>query len=106
MNLKRIDYSNYNQNEFNITPYWLLGFVEAEGTFGIKNLTPYFQVAQNGKSKNLMEAIKIYLSKIQLDNLSTSIKPSLVTNKSTCPRAIARGLVTRGRGVLIITRDN
>lgn len=37
MNFKRIDYSNYNKIEFDITPYWLLGFVEAEGTFGIKN---------------------------------------------------------------------
>lgn len=95
MNLKRIDYSDYNKNEFYITPYWLLGFVEAEGTFGIKNLTPYFQVAQNGKSKNLLEAIKMYLSKIQFNDLSTggagcpvrtpgtSIKPSLVINKST-----------------------
>ena len=95
INLKRINHSDYNQNEFNITSYWLLGFVEAEGTFGIKNLTPYFQVAQNGKSRNLMEAIKMYLSRLQFNDLSTggagcpirtpgtSIKPSLVTNKST-----------------------
>ena len=56
MNFKRTDYSSYNQNVFDITPYWLLGFVEAEGTFGIKNLTPYFQVAQSNKSRSLMEA--------------------------------------------------
>lgn len=30
MNFKRIDYSGYSQNEFYITPYWLLGFVKAE----------------------------------------------------------------------------
>lgn len=86
MNFKRTDYFGYNQNIFNITPYWLLGFVEAEGTFGIKNLTPYFQVAQSNKSKNLMEAIKVYLSdlpKDQLNNLSTSVKPSSVKNKTT-----------------------
>lgn len=86
MNLKRTDYSNYNKIEFNITPYWLLGFVEAEGTFGIKNLIPYFQVAQSDKSKNLMEAIKVYLSNLsknQLNNLLISVKPNLVVNKTT-----------------------
>lgn len=85
MNFKRTDYSGYNQYVFNITPYWLLGFVEAEGTFGIKNLTPYFQVAQSNKSRNLMEAIKVYLSKLpknKLNNLS-SVKPSMVKNKKT-----------------------
>jgi hypothetical protein len=86
MNFKRTDYSDYNQIEFNITPYWLLGFVEGEGTFGIKNLTPYFQVVQKDKSKNLMEAIKIYLSNLsknQLNDLSISVKPSLILNKTT-----------------------
>jgi len=33
------------------TPYWFLGFVEAEGTFGIKNLSPYFQIAQKSTNK-------------------------------------------------------
>lgn len=29
-----------------INPWWLLGFVEGEGTFGYKHLVPYFQLAQ------------------------------------------------------------
>lgn len=58
MNSKRTDYYNYNKTEFDITPHWLLGFVEAEGTFGIKNLTPYFQVAQNNKCKILWKLLK------------------------------------------------
>jgi hypothetical protein len=35
-----------------INIYWLLGFVEGDGTFGIKNLVPYFyfQVAQHNKN--------------------------------------------------------
>lgn len=39
-----------------INPYWLLGFTEAEGTFGIKNLVPYFQICQHGRSLLVLEA--------------------------------------------------
>jgi hypothetical protein len=28
-----------------IYPFWLLGFIEAEVTFGLKTLSPYFQLA-------------------------------------------------------------
>ena len=30
-----------------INPFWLLGFIEAEGYFGLQNLSPYFQLAQH-----------------------------------------------------------
>ena len=33
-----------------IDPYWLLGFIEGEGTFGIKSMVPYFQVGQHIRS--------------------------------------------------------
>ena len=45
-------------NNYSIGPYWFLGFVEGEGTFGIKNLSPYFQIAQHKKSATLLEAVK------------------------------------------------
>ena len=32
-----------------ISKWWLLGFIEGEGTFGYKHLVPYFQIAQNKK---------------------------------------------------------
>jgi len=30
----------YKNNHILVNAYWLLGFVEAEGTFGFKNLSP------------------------------------------------------------------
>lgn len=46
MNLGRTMY-NYDLNpKINVNPFWLLGFIEAEGTFGIKNLSPEFQIGQ------------------------------------------------------------
>lgn len=36
-----------------------------------------------GRPTGLLEAIKMYLSKLQFNDLSTSIKPSLVTDEAT-----------------------
>jgi len=44
-----------------IEPYWLVGFIEGEGTFGIKTLTPFFQVAQHDRNKMILTAISDYL---------------------------------------------
>ena len=44
-----------------VNPYWLLGFIEAEGTFGIKNLSPYFQIGQNIRSSMVLNQISSYL---------------------------------------------
>lgn len=37
------------KNRVIINKWWLLGFIEGEGTFGYKHLVPYFQIAQNKK---------------------------------------------------------
>ena len=44
-----------------INKWWLLGFVEGEGTFGYKHLVPYFQIAQNKTNLFVLEAIEDYL---------------------------------------------
>jgi len=44
-----------------VNPYWLLGFIEGEGTFGFKNFSPYFQIGQHIKS------FKVLLSASQLE---------------------------------------
>jgi len=68
-----------------INKYWLLGFIEGEGTFGFKNLVPYFQLAQHLRSSHLMDNILL----INLPNLfgftlkSPKLKPSITINKNT-----------------------
>lgn len=47
-----------------VNPFWLLGFIEGEGTFGYKNLSPFFQVGQNIRSYHVLEAIANYLQTI------------------------------------------
>ena len=44
-----------------MNPFWLLGFIEGEGTFGFKNLSPFFQVGQSVRSLYVLEAIAKYL---------------------------------------------
>jgi hypothetical protein len=51
-----------------INIYWLLGFVEGHGTFGIKNLVPYFQVAQHNKNISVLNLIKDFLAKLAIDS--------------------------------------
>lgn len=63
---------NSGRTEFNyslilkivVNPFWLLGFIEGEGTFGFKNLSPFFQVGQNVKSLYVLEDIAKYLQSI------------------------------------------
>jgi hypothetical protein len=77
MNLQRKKSPARNlSNPIIVTPYWFLGFCEAEGTFGIKNLSPYFQIAQKEESKEVMEAIKLFLAKLpKVYTKTTSTKP-------------------------------
>ena len=87
-NFKRINFSSYNKIKFSINPYWLVGFVEAEGIIfdDLKNLTPKLEeLAQHNKSQNLMETLQIYLSNLPYCNnylLNLAIKPGLYTNKN------------------------
>lgn len=63
MNSKRIISAKEDKilrNKVSINKWWLLGFVEGEGTFGYKHLVPYFQIAQNEKNLFVLEAIEAY----------------------------------------------
>ena len=54
--------------QITINPNWLIGFIEAEGTFGIKTGSLlYFQVAQKTTSQESLNAITTFL--IGLSNL-------------------------------------
>lgn len=67
MNLGRTEY-NYNLipaiTVGSVNPFWLLGFIEGEGTFGFKNLTPYFQIGQHIRSSMVINAIASYLESL------------------------------------------
>jgi hypothetical protein len=47
-----------------VDPFWLLGLIEGEGTFGLRNLTPYFQLAQHNRSLMILNTISSYLSNL------------------------------------------
>ena len=65
MNLGRTKISEYKYNEnCSINSHWILGFIIGEGTFGLKNLVPYFQVAQHNKNKAVLYNLNFYLSSI------------------------------------------
>ena len=54
--------------KISISKWWLLGFIEGEGTFGYKHLVPYFQIAQNKKNLFVLKAIEDYLKEFSLIN--------------------------------------
>nr|YP_010470483.1 LAGLIDADG endonuclease [Inonotus hispidus]UVF37971.1 LAGLIDADG endonuclease [Inonotus hispidus] len=61
MNLQRQIYNYDLIPAIIINPFWLLGFIEGEGTFGFKNLSPYFQIVQHVRSSMVLIAIANYL---------------------------------------------
>ena len=44
--------------------FWLLGFIEAEGTFGLNALIPYFQLGQHARSQAVLNKIVEHLRKL------------------------------------------
>jgi hypothetical protein len=64
-----------------ISPNWLLGFVEGEGTFGYKNLVPYFKIAPHSRDTDLLNFIKNYLESLRPLPNSPILNLKLVVNK-------------------------
>lgn len=78
----------YNDRILNLSAYWLLGFIEAEGTFGVKNLSMYFQICQHSVSVGLLKSIKKFIENIpitQYDLPLIRLKPNITMalNKKT-----------------------
>ena len=93
---------NSGRTEFNyslipglivVDPFWLLGFIEAEGTFGFKNLSPFFQIGQHVRSLFVLEAIANYLKSIpkgfQFSVKSVSPTVNFSINKKTSVSVIS-----------------
>ena len=61
LNSQRTDFTKLETNNFRVTPYWLLGFVEGEGSFFIStrdNLRLVFSLSQYSKDLALMKEIR------------------------------------------------
>nr|AAX34435.1 LAGLIDADG homing endonuclease [Cyclocybe aegerita] len=81
MNSTRINYNFSLIPNLQVNPYWLLGFIEGEGTFGFKNLTPYFQIGQHTKNLKVLQSIALYLQSIpQVFTFSKNSAPLILSN--------------------------
>lgn len=67
MNTQRSYFGITESRKFRITPYWVLGFIEGEGSFHIlkKDYYPRFSVGQSVKDLALMEELKNYFNSLE-----------------------------------------
>lgn len=74
MNSKREVFSyNTSESQIIINPNWFIGFLEGEGTFGIKTGSSlYFQIAQKNTNQESLNAITIFLTGLSNDDLKNS----------------------------------
>ena len=87
INSKRTDYKLPVDHEYRITPYWLLGFIEADGSFFIKSkeLSLIFNISQSLVDLDLMKSIRRFLLQLwdvgldKFDNANPRVR--LVTSK-------------------------
>lgn len=79
MNTNRVDYS-WPDRKFHITPNWLLGFIEGDGSFGIEfsrtrnshtKLGFKLQIIQSVVDLDLLLAIKNYINSLSVSLLNT-----------------------------------
>jgi LAGLIDADG endonuclease len=71
MNSKREIFTSYSINsQINVNPDWFIGFLEGEGTFGIKTGSSiYFQLAQKITSVESLNAIITFLTSLKSNAL-------------------------------------
>lgn len=94
MNSTRAKYDYTKIHNFNkIDPYWLLGLIEGEGTFGFRNLVPYFQLGLHSQNLPLLESISSYFTSLPngfgFTLNSPAPKVSITLNKRTNVTVIA-----------------
>ena len=90
MNRGRTNFEMPAEFKYRITPYWLLGFVEGDGSFYIcrKNFQLYFAIVQHYKDSELMHKICDFLYNLPrvdtkiIHKTSIRISESLGTNNS------------------------
>lgn len=100
MNSLRFDFTMPKDKIINITPYWLLGFIEGDGSFSINKNNQYrldFSMSQSFTNKYLMENIKNFLENLPNTNNNykgaigiSEIKNNKFNQKSTIRIETAR----------------
>lgn len=67
MNTNRSYFGTSESRKFRITPYWVLGFIEGEGSFHIisKDYYPRFSIGQSAKDLALMEELKNFFNSLE-----------------------------------------
>jgi LAGLIDADG endonuclease/Cytochrome b/b6/petB len=80
MNNFRTNFDNYLITSDMVSKYWLLGFVEGDGTFHFSNTSAIFGITQ--KDKQILDIISIFIENINLspiyDNLIIPRKPNCI----------------------------
>ena len=76
MNSKRELFTSFSLNsQINVSPEWFIGFLEGDGTFGIKTGSSlYFQVAQKNTSLESWNAIITFLTRLKAIHLKKESK--------------------------------
>jgi hypothetical protein len=67
MNTLRTNFILPNYHKILITPYWLLGFIEGDGSFSVstsKSFPLRFNIVQSIIEKKVLEAIKLFFIRI------------------------------------------
>jgi hypothetical protein len=81
MNKRRVDFKQPEDHIITISPYWLLGFVEGEGSFSISKNNTFrleFGISQTLSEKEVMVKIKQNLSYLPGSSQLTSKEKSVI----------------------------
>ena len=79
MNNLRTSYDAYNLTKDMVNKYWLLGFVEGDGSFYFTNSKAVFSITQ--KDKKVLEAIATFLQNIKISPIYSDL---VVPSKPKC----------------------
>ena len=79
MNNLRTSYDAYNLTKDMVNKYWLLGFVEGDGSFYFTNSKAVFSITQ--KDKKVLEAIATFLQNIKISPIYSDL---VVPSKPNC----------------------
>ena len=76
MNTTRADFNFPSSHTIRITPYWLLGFIEGDGSFFVNaKMRIIFSIAATATQAPLMNAIKLFLDSYSIDDAHLKASP-------------------------------